>query len=89
MARIRERRPGVWEITVWTPIDPVSGRRRQLSRTVYGGRRVAEGQAAKLTVEVDGGKHKGRHTLDDLLDDYLRHQEARRPCSSPAASPTR
>ena len=77
MARIRERRPGVWEVTVWAPLDPLTGKRRQVSRTVHGGRRMAERLAAKLTVEVDVGRHTARHTLGELLEEYLRHQEAR------------
>jgi hypothetical protein len=33
------------------------------------GRRVAESQAARLTVDLDAGKHKGCHTFDELFDD--------------------
>jgi integrase len=79
MARIRERSKGVWEITASTgQKDPLTGRYGQLSRTVHGGKRVAERTAAQLATEVDTGRHKaGKHTLGQLLDEYLRHQESR------------
>jgi integrase len=39
---------------------------------------VVEAEAAKLQAEVEGGRHEaGRRTLAELLDEYLRHQEAR------------
>jgi integrase len=39
---------------------------------------VVEAEAAKMLTEVEGGRHHGsRQTLGELLDDYLRHQEAR------------
>jgi hypothetical protein len=38
MATIRERRPGVWEVRVFTGAD-ARGRPTQLSRIVHGGRR--------------------------------------------------
>jgi integrase len=40
--------------------------------------RVVEAEAAKLLADVEGGRHQGtRHTVAELLDEYLRHQEAR------------
>jgi hypothetical protein len=51
---------------------------RQFSRTVHVGARLpAPGGYTKI---VDAGCHRAaRHTLDELLEEYLRHQEARRP----------
>ena len=88
VARIREREPGVYEITVSTGRrDPRTGKYGQVSRTVRavprrpgakGYPKQVETEVAKLLAEVDGGQHQGgRRTLDDLLDEYLRHQEAR------------
>lgn len=88
MARIREREPGVWEITVAAGRrNPATGKYGQISRTVRtaprrpgakGFPKVVETEAAKLVTEVEAGRHQaGRHTLSELLDDYLRHQEAR------------
>ena len=40
--------------------------------------KVVETEAAKLIAEIGGGRHQAaRHTLGELLDEYLRHQEAR------------
>jgi integrase len=88
VARIRERTPGVYEITASTGRrDPATGKYGQVSRTVKGPPRrpgakgfpkVVETEAAKLMADVEGGRHQaGHHTLGDLLDEYLRQQEAR------------
>ena len=40
--------------------------------------KAEEAEVAKLLLEVEGGRHQGEHpTLGELLDEYLRHQEAR------------
>jgi integrase len=86
--RIREREPGVYEITISTGRrDPKTGKYGQISRTVRTGPgrpgakgvpKLVETEAAKLVAEVEGGRHQGgHHTLGELLDEYLRHQEAR------------
>jgi integrase len=78
----------VWEITVATSRrNPDTGRYGQVSRTVRaspsrpgakGYPKVVEAEAAKLLAEVEDGRHQvGRHTLAELLGEYLRHQEAR------------
>ena len=57
--RIREKRPGVWEVSVEVGRDPVTGRRRQLSRTVRGGKRDAQQVLNRLLSESDAGAHAG------------------------------
>jgi hypothetical protein len=47
MATIREKRPGVWEVRVFTGSD-ARGRPSQMSRTVRGGKRDAQRLAAQL-----------------------------------------
>lgn len=47
MATIREKRPGVWEVRVFTGSD-ARGRPTQMSRTVHGGKRDAQRLAAQL-----------------------------------------
>jgi hypothetical protein len=47
MATLRERRPGVWEIHVFTGTDD-HGRPTQLSETIHGGKREALRVAAQM-----------------------------------------
>ena len=53
MATIREKRPGVWEVRVFTGAD-ARGRPTQMSRTVRGGKRDAQKLAAQLEASVGG-----------------------------------
>jgi integrase len=66
---IRQRRGG-WQIIIYAGIDPVTGRQRQITRQVNGGRREAEREEARLRTEVAAGKHRGTRarTMADLLD---------------------
>ena len=69
---MRERAPGAWELVVEAGRDPVSGRRRQVSRMFYGNLRDAKKARAELLVEATKGKHSGtRATIDDLFDDWI------------------
>jgi integrase len=69
---IRERAPGVWELTVQAGVDPVTGRRRQLSRTFKGNFSDAKKHRAALLVEASAGRHTGtKATLDDLFVDWI------------------
>ena len=47
MATLRQRRPGVWEIRVFTGRD-ASGRPTQISKTVRGSKRDAQRVAASI-----------------------------------------
>lgn len=88
MARVRERRPGVYEITVYTGRrNPTTGRAEQISKTYHGTKSrpnqkdwpkdVQEAIAAVITETAQKRRVAGRRTLADLLDEYLRHQQAR------------
>ena len=74
---IRPKHKG-WELTVSQGVDPVTGRRRRVTRFVKGSRREAEKLLAKLVVEVGAGDHAGgSRTVGDLLEMWL-DQAARR-----------
>lgn len=88
MARVRERAPGVWEVTVSLGRDPATGRYRQRSETVRTGAtrrhegkrlpRAVEAVVHRLEAEADDSKGGGSHSsVRFLLDRYLTHQEAR------------
>ena len=69
MATIRERRPGVWEVRVFTGSD-ARGRPTQLSRTVHGGKREALRVAAELDVGPGRSSPAGR-SVSDVLDSWV------------------
>ena len=69
MATIRERRPGVWEVRVFTGSDS-RGRPTQLSRTVHGGKREALRVAAELDVGPGRSSPAGR-SVSDVLDAWV------------------
>lgn len=69
---MRERSPGVWELIVEAGRDPVTGRKRQVSRTFRGSMRDAKVARAELLVEASKGRHTGtKATLDDLFEDWI------------------
>jgi integrase len=53
---LRPKAPGVWEIRVEAGRDPVTGRRRQVSRSVHGTKRQAEAALNTLVADADIGK---------------------------------
>ena len=62
MATIRERRPDVWEVRLFTGTGP-DGRPTQLSKTVHGGKREAQRVAAEMTVGL--GPHCARRSVGE------------------------
>ena len=69
MATLREKRPGVWEVRVFTGSD-ARGRPTQLSRTVHGGKRDALRLAAELEVGPGRASPTGRSVVD-VLDAWV------------------
>ncbi|MFP5488196.1 MAG: tyrosine-type recombinase/integrase [Acidimicrobiia bacterium] len=79
---MRERSPDVWELIVENGRDPVTGKRRQISRVFRGNLRDAKKARAALLVEVGKGRHSGtRATVDDLFAEWI--IELRRKGRSP------
>ena len=79
---MREREPNVWELIVEAGRDPVTGRRRQVSKTFHGNLREAKKARAALLVDVGKGRHTGtKATLDDLFGEWI--IELRRKGRSP------
>jgi len=69
---MRERSPNRWELIVEGPRDPVTGRRRQISRIFHGSLRDAKSARAELLVEVKRGRHQGTSgTVDDLFGEWI------------------
>jgi integrase len=78
MARghLRPHGDGAWRLHVNGGTDPVTGRRRQISKVVRGSRKEAERALTKLLGEVDGGDHGpgGDTTFGQVLDAWLAHK---------------
>ncbi|RLE21306.1 MAG: hypothetical protein DRJ50_09380 [Actinobacteria bacterium] len=69
MATLREKKPGVWEVRVFTGTDE-RGRPTQISRTVRGGKRDAQRLAASLEVGPGSASAAGRDVAD-VLDAWI------------------
>ncbi len=68
----RQRALGVLELRVYPGADPVTGKRRYVSRTFRGKAREAETCLAALVSEVSRGSHRGTvTTLGELVERYL------------------
>ncbi len=73
---IRPRRDG-WQVIVYTGVDPVTGRQRQISRQVNGSLKKAKREETKLKAEVMAGRHRGTaaKTLGQMVEVYLDWRE--------------
>jgi integrase len=79
---MRERSPGTWELIVEAGRDPVTGRKRQVSRTFHGTLRDAKKARAELLVDVGKGRHTGTAaTVEELYREWI--AELRRKGRSP------
>lgn len=73
---LRQKSPGVWEVRFETGRDPVTGRRRQKSRSVHGSKRDAQVVLNALVVEADSGSFAGTSTtFEQLCDRWLDQTE--------------
>jgi integrase len=61
--------PGVWIARVDVGRDPVSGKRRQISRTIKGSKRDAQKVLNEMSVEVDRGRFTGTSTTFGQLSE--------------------
>ena len=79
MARGHIRARGdAWELRVSAGTDPITGRRRVVTRTVRGSRPQAEKALTRLLGELDQGAHRGPDaTLATLLDRWWAHTAPR------------
>ena len=69
MATLREKRPGVWEIRVFTGTN-ARGRPTQLSKTIHGGKR----DALRAATELEAGPGRaspGGRSVSDVLDAWV------------------
>jgi integrase len=68
----RKRSEGVWEVRVYVGRDPVTGKPRQISKTVHGGARVADAALRDLIEQQAPSRTDGLGaTFGQLLDQWL------------------
>lgn len=79
MGRGHKRKRGdAWELRVSAGSDPVTGRRRVITRTFRGSARDADRALTKLLAELDDGAHRGPDaSLGTLLDRWWAHRQKR------------
>lgn len=70
---VRERRPDVWQILFDAGPDPLTGKRRQRSRTIHGTHDQAIELADRIAAEIEAGLHvdDASLTVGDLIDTFL------------------
>ncbi len=68
---VRQRAKGTWTVAINLGPDPITGKRRQLTRTVRGPRREADALCIKLLHERDSGLHQSANRI--TVADYLKH----------------
>jgi integrase len=68
------QRGDAWELRAFVGRDPVTGRKKTVTRTFRGGKREAEEALSKLVAEVAGGGHAAQDvTVGELLDRWFEH----------------
>lgn len=72
---IREKRPGYFEVRVYGGVDPLSGKTRQVSRTVRGTVKDANALRAALLVEVGQRGAGSSRSVAELVAAVLDHLE--------------
>lgn len=66
------QRGGAWEVRVYVGADPVTGRKRYATKTVRGGKRVAQRELAVMVAAADkGALARTSATVADLLEAWL------------------
>ena len=79
---MRERRPGVWQLRVYLGVDPASGKKRYVGRSLTGGKRDAQRALARLVTEAESlaaakpaAIEAKKMTLTELVDEHIRRHE--------------
>ncbi len=73
---IREKRPGYFEVRVYGGLDPLTGKARQVTRTVRGSVKDANALRAQLLTEVADRGVAVRRSVSELFDAVVEHLEA-------------
>ena len=84
---IQQLGSGYWELVADAGRDPLTGKRRRVTRRFRGNLNEAKKARAALLVEVDRGTHDGtRATVDFLFREWIRELERKGRAPSTIAS---
>ncbi len=72
-----KREPDYWELRAYAGRDPISGKKRYVTRVFRGGKREANSMLAQLVAEVDRAGPRTEGTVGYLLDAHIDHLAAR------------
>lgn len=73
---LKERQPGVWQISVTMGYDRASGNQKRLYRTVHGTKRNALAELQRMLVDFGKGTHiYSGQTLNDLIRAWMAQAE--------------
>src|SRR4051794_19616778 len=70
---MRQRSEGSWELRVFTGVDPLTGRRRYVTKTVKGGKRAAERELAALVSARESAAPTASMTVGEVLERWFDH----------------
>ncbi|WP_276971326.1 tyrosine-type recombinase/integrase [Ferrimicrobium acidiphilum] len=69
---VTEIKAGVYRLRVDAGVDPVTGRRRQISKVIHGGKREANSALRHLINEVESGVvTNAKQTVNELMGEWL------------------
>lgn len=68
-----KREPDYWELRVYAGRDPVTDKRRYVSRAFRGGKRDANNALAQLVAEIDREGVSTEATVNRLLTAHIDH----------------
>jgi len=74
---VTEMKPGVYRLRVDAGVDPITGKRRQVSKVIHGGKRQANNELRRLIAEVESGvANNAKQTVDELANEWLAFKRA-------------
>lgn len=77
---IERRSAESWRIEAWAPVDPVSGNRRRVRRTIRGTKKDAQRELTRLLRDIDAGlisTEGSRVTVEEFMTQWIAHMEHR------------
>lgn len=77
---VAKRGRGSWRVEAWAPVDPATGKRRRIRRTLRGTKKDAERELTRILRDIDGGlisSEGSRVTVAEYMTQWIAHMEHR------------